>query len=118
MQERIQYLKTNEHLEKEKEMYESLVETEEFKYLLRRKSSFIFPTTIFFLIFYFTLPLLAAYTKVLHMEVFNTIPLVWVFALCQFLLVWICGWVYVKKSETYDKLAAMILKKHKEKLSQ
>ena len=49
--------------------YEKLIQTEEFADLIKRKKAFIIPTTIFFLIFYFTLPILAAYTKVLHTEV-------------------------------------------------
>ena len=40
----------------------------------------------------------------------------WVYALLQFVLVWVCGFVYIKKSEKFDKLAAAILAKHKEEL--
>ncbi|WP_066390286.1 DUF485 domain-containing protein [Neobacillus mesonae] len=98
--------------------YERLIQTKEFKELVQRKKSFILPTTIFFLIFYFTLPLLAAYTKVLHSEVVGPITGVWIFAGLQFLLVWICGFVYVKKSEKYDNLAGVILHKYRKELSE
>lgn len=98
--------------------YESLVQTEEFKALLQKKKSFIFPTTIFFLVFYFTLPLLAAYTKILHAEVIGPIPGVWLFALLQFVIVWVCGFIYVKKSEKYDNLSQAILQKYRKELGQ
>lgn len=114
MKERIEPLETR--VKAENIPYDALIQTPEFKELLKRKKSFILPTTFFFLIFYFTLPLLAAYTKILHTEVIDSIAGAWVFAMLQFVLVWTCGWIYVKKSEKYDKLAAKILEKHKEEL--
>ena len=90
---------------------ERLIQTEEFADLIKRKKAFIIPTTIFFLIFYFTLPILAAYTKVLHTEVLGTITGAWIFAGLQFLLVWICGFIYVKKSENYDNTSKSDLTK-------
>lgn len=98
--------------------YHSLVKTKEFQELVKRKRSFIVSTTVFFLIFYFTLPILAAYTKVLHTEVIGTITGAWLFAFLQFLVVWICGFVYVKKSEKYDNLAKAILRKYRKELSE
>ena len=98
--------------------YERLIQTEEFRDLLQKKKSFIIPTTIFFLIFYFTLPLLAAYTKVLHAELLGPITGAWIFAGLQFLLVWICGFIYVKKSENYDNIAKNILQKYRKEISE
>ncbi len=98
--------------------YEELVETEEFKGLLRRKKTFIIPTTIFFLVFYFTMPLLAAYTKVLHSEVIGPITGAWIFAGLQFLLVWGCGFIYIKKSEKFDNSSKIILQKFRKELGQ
>jgi len=98
--------------------YNSIIQTNEFKELLQKKRSFIILTTIFFLIFYFSLPLLAAYSKVLHTEVVGPIPGAWLFAALQFLIVWICGFIYVKKSEQYDNLSKTILQKYKKELSE
>jgi uncharacterized membrane protein (DUF485 family) len=105
--------------QKSKEIpYVNLVQTEEFKDLVKRKKAFIVPTTIFFLIFYFSLPLLAAYTKVLHTEIIGPITGAWIFASLQFLVVWICGFIYVKKSEKYDELAHSLLQKYRKELNQ
>jgi uncharacterized membrane protein (DUF485 family) len=98
--------------------FEKLVQTEEFMGLLQRKKTFIIPTTIFFLIFYFTMPLLAAYTKVLHSEVIGPITGAWVYAGLQFLLVWICGFIYIKKSEKLDNSSKEILNKFRKELHQ
>ncbi|WP_394236075.1 DUF485 domain-containing protein [Niallia oryzisoli] len=98
--------------------YHSLIKTNEFEELVKRKKSFIIPTTVFFLIFYFSLPLLAAYTKVLHTEVIGPITGAWLFASMQFLVVWICGFIYVKKSEKYDNLSKAILQKYRKELGE
>ncbi|MBI0579555.1 DUF485 domain-containing protein [Neobacillus cucumis] len=112
MQQKIQELPVQKNIS-----YEGLIQTKEFKELVQRKKTFILPTTIFFLIFYFTLPLLAAYTKVLHTEIVGPITGAWIFAGLQFLLVWVCGFIYVKKSEKYDNLAKAILHKYRGELS-
>ncbi len=110
-----QIVQSEDSLVQREKKYDELIETEEFKSLIHQKKKFILPTTLFFLAFYFTLPLLAAYTKILHREMIPSIPWVWIFALAQFMLVWICGWIYIKKSKTYDSMAELIIKKYKEK---
>lgn len=104
------------NVNKEKMTYTSLVQTDDFQELLKRKKAFILPMTLFFFGFYFLLPLLAAYTKVLTYEVIGSISLAWIYALLQFVLVWVCGIIYIKKSEKYDKLADTILVNYKEEL--
>ena len=118
VKERIEPFEASVQGEKKDIPYHALIQTQEFTELIKRKKAFILPTTIFFLIFYFTLPILAAYTKVLHTEVFGPITGAWIFAGLQFLLVWICGFIYVKKSEKYDKLAKEILQKYKKEISE
>ena len=102
----------------EKKPYHQLVETEDFKDLLQKKKAFIVPVTIFFLTFYFVLPVLAASTDVLKGEAFLGITWAWVYALLQFVVVWIGGIVYLKKSEKYDKMAQNILTKYQKELGQ
>ncbi|MGM0878239.1 MAG: DUF485 domain-containing protein [Bacillota bacterium] len=98
--------------------YRQLIETEEFKDLLQKKKSFIVPVTLFFLTFYFALPILAAYTDVLKGEAFLNITWAWVYALLQFVVVWIGGFVYLKKSEKYDKMAQNILTTYRRELGE
>ncbi|MBT2735732.1 DUF485 domain-containing protein [Bacillus sp. ISL-7] len=105
---------TEEHVEKKP--YYLLVETEDFKDLLQKKKAFIIPVTTFFLTFYFVLPVLAAYTYLLKGEAFLGITWAWVYALLQFVVVWIGGIVYLKKSEKYDKMAQNILTKYRKEL--
>ncbi|MBP6344467.1 MAG: DUF485 domain-containing protein [Neisseriaceae bacterium] len=97
--------------------YAKLVQTPEFKQLLARKKSFMVPAVCFFLAFYFLLPILATYTTWLKGTTVFGITYVWVFALCQFLVVWGLGWIYVKKSTAYDQMAAAILVQNQQELS-
>ena len=96
--------------------YRQLIETEEFKELIQKKKAFIVPVTLFFLAFYFVLPILAAYSEVLKGEAFYHITWAWVYALLQFAVVWIGGIVYIKKSSKYDKMAKNILNKYEKEL--
>lgn len=97
--------------------YARLVATPEFKQLLARKKRFMLPAVCFFLIFYFMLPILATYTTLLRGTTVFGITYVWVFALCQFVVVWGLGWVYVQKSTVYDQLAKDILVQNQQELS-
>ncbi|MFS0594366.1 DUF485 domain-containing protein [Cytobacillus horneckiae] len=110
-------VKKSNSTENEMELYEQLIETDDFKNLLQKKKAFILPFTIFFLTFYFVLPVLAAFTGVLKGQAFLGMTRAWVYALLQFVVVWIGGIAYFKKSEKYDKLARDILTKYKKELS-
>lgn len=94
--------------------YVTISESPEFKTLVKKKNKFILPMTIFFLLFYFTLPLLTSFTKILHQKAIGDITWVWIFALAQFIMVWTLVTIYVKKAATFDKDAAVINKKAKD----
>ncbi|MBN6885498.1 uncharacterized membrane protein (DUF485 family) [Cytobacillus horneckiae] len=110
-------VKKSNSTENEMELYEQLIETEDFKNLLQKKKAFILPFTTFFLTFYFVLPVLAAFTGVLKGQAFLGMTWAWVYALLQFVVVWIGGIVHLKKSEKYDRLTRDILTKYKKELS-
>lgn len=113
----VQFQEQELHTQKlHEDSYTSLIQTNDFQTLLKQKKSFILPMVVFFGLFYFALPILAAYTKVLNYQAIGHMTWAWVYALLQFVLVWVCGFVYIKKSEKFDKLAAAILAKHKEEL--
>jgi uncharacterized membrane protein (DUF485 family) len=85
---------------------QDLDEKKVFLDLMKKKKRFIIFGILFFLLFYFSLPLsiwmfpgLIADGK--RMSAF---PWWWVFAFLQFLMTWLLGWLYWKKAKTYDKL--------------
>ena len=75
-----------------------------FKDLVRRKKAFILPATIFFLIFYFGLPVLAGFTTVLNARVVGPLTLAYVYAFAQFAMTWIIMHLYVSRANKWDDL--------------
>ena len=78
--------------------------TRAFKELVRSKRVFIIPATIFFLVFYFGLPFLAAFTTVLNVKVVGSLTLAYVYAFAQFAMTWILMHLYVSRANRWDEL--------------
>lgn len=94
--------------------YVTISQSTEYKALVKKKNKFILPMTIFFLLFYFTLPFLTSFTTILHQKAIGDITWVWIFALAQFIMVWTLVTIYVKKAASFDKDAAVIIDKAKD----
>jgi uncharacterized membrane protein (DUF485 family) len=78
--------------------------TPAFKELVKSKRAFIIPATIFFLVFYFTLPFLAAFTTVLNVKVLGPLSLAYVYAFAQFAMTWILMHLYVNRANKWDTM--------------
>lgn len=88
----------------ERQNYSEIVQSAKFKELMASKKRFIWSYTVFFLLFYFSLPLLTAYTKVLNHEAIGVISWAWIFAFAQFIMTWTLCIIYTRKSAKFDKL--------------
>jgi uncharacterized membrane protein (DUF485 family) len=78
--------------------------TSAFKELVQRKRAFIIPATIFFMLFYFGLPFLAAFTTVLNVKVIGPLTLAYIYAFAQFAMTWILMHLYVRQANKWDDL--------------
>jgi len=78
--------------------------TSAFKELVKRKRAFIIPATIFFMLFYFGLPFLAAFTTVLNVKVIGPLTLAYIYAFAQFAMTWIIMHLYVSRANKWDDL--------------
>lgn len=76
--------------------------TSAFHELMRKKKAFIIPATIFFLVFYFGLPVLAAYTTLLNFNVVGAVTGAYVYAFAQFAMTWILMHLYVNRANKWD----------------
>ncbi|OMC92014.1 hypothetical protein BK137_07880 [Viridibacillus arenosi] len=94
--------------------YVAIAESQDFKKLVKKKNSFIVPVSIFFILFYFTLPVLTSFTTVLNVKVIGDITMVWIFAFAQFIMTWILCMTYVSKANKFDKEAESIIEKVKD----
>ena len=78
--------------------------TSAFKELIKSKRAFIIPATIFFMVFYFGLPFLAAFTTVLNVKVIGPLTLAYIYAFAQFAMTWIIMHLYVSRANKWDDL--------------
>lgn len=105
--------------EKKSYDFEKIAESQDFKSLLESKRKFLIPITVFFLVFYFMLPILTSFTTILNRPAIGSITWTWVYAFAQFVMTWILCIIYVKKAGKFDHLAEQIIENeenHGEKL--
>ena len=92
--------------------WDRVAEMEEFKKLLARKRKFIAPATIFFVLYYFALPVLVGYAPgLMGRKVLGPLNLAYLFALSQFFMAWTIAALYVRAAGKWDELASNIISK-------
>jgi uncharacterized membrane protein (DUF485 family) len=97
--------------EADKTEWDRIAETREFKNLLAIKKTFIIPAFLFFIVYYFLLPILVGYApEFMSTKVIGVVNLAYLFALSQFFMAWTVAWLYVKASNNFDRLAKDIVK--------
>src|ERR1700722_1942196 len=98
--------------EADKTEWDRIAETREFKDLIATKKTFIIPAFVFFLVYYFLLPVLVGYApNFMATKVIGEVNLAYLFALSQFFMAWIIAWLYVRAANNFDRLAKDILQK-------
>lgn len=95
--------------------YVKVEQSEEFQLYMGKRKKFIIPYTIFFLVFYFLLPIFTSYTTFLNKPAIGDISWVWLFAFAQFAMTFILCIIYVKKAGSLDKDANRIIQEQLEK---
>jgi uncharacterized membrane protein (DUF485 family) len=92
-----------------REDWERIAAAPEFRELLRRKRAFILPATVFFIVYYFALPVLVGYfPEFMSRKVIGALNIAYLFALSQFVMAWVIAWLYVRAAERFDRSAAEI----------
>ena len=75
----------------------------EFRALIAAKRRFIVPATVFFIVYYFALPLLVGYVPdIMSRDVVGEINLGYLFALSQFAMAWAVMALYVRRARDFD----------------
>src|ERR1700716_2362116 len=90
--------------------WEGLEETPEFKELVRARWRFVAPATVFFLAYYFALPLSNGLAPgFMRTEVIGHINLAYFFALSQFVMAWVLAFFYIRQAtRVFDPLAEKV----------
>jgi uncharacterized membrane protein (DUF485 family) len=90
--------------------WDRLAASERFRNLLKAKRRFIVPATIFFVVYYFALPVLIGYARPLMAKpVIGPLNWAYLFALSQFFVAWIIAALYVRAAARFDKMAAGVI---------
>ena len=86
--------------------WDEISRSPQFEALLRAKRRFIVPATVFFLVYYFSLPVLVGYfPDFMRRTVIGPVNIAYLFALSQFLMAWLLAWIYVRAAARFDVLA-------------
>lgn len=97
--------------EADKTEWDRIAETREFKDLMATKRTFVIPAFVFFIVYYFLLPILVGYApQFMATKVIGVVNLAYLFALSQFFMAWTVAWLYVKAANNFDRLAKDIIK--------
>ena len=95
--------------------WQLLAASEKFRHLLRAKRKFIIPAMIFFVVYYFALPMLVGYAPhLMAKQVIGSVNIAYLFALSQFFMAWIIAALYVRAAARFDKMAREILEQKRE----
>ena len=90
--------------------WEGLERTDEFRRLVAARVRFVLPATIFFLVYYFLLPLLNGLApSLMRTNVVGHINIAYLFALSQFFVAWLLAFFYIRQANgVFDRLAAAV----------
>jgi uncharacterized membrane protein (DUF485 family) len=89
--------------------WDKIAARDDFQNLLHRKTRFIVPASIFFIVYYFALPALVGYAKPFMETRVGPVNIAYLFALSQFFMAWIIAALYVRAANVFDRDAKAIL---------
>ena len=95
--------------------WDRIAAQEEFKSLLASKRRFIVPATVFFVVYYFALPVLVGYAPRLMETRVLGLNVAYLFALSQFVMAWAVAALYVRAAGGWDAVARRVVERLKTK---
>ena len=99
--------------------WDVVANNDEFKRLMAAKARFIVPATIFFIVYYFALPVLVGYAPdFMKRTVIGPVNIAYLFALSQFFMAWFLAWLYMRAARRFDAMGKSVLEhlqRHKDR---
>jgi len=90
--------------------WERIEGQDDFRELVASKVRFVVPAVIFFLVYYFALPVSVGYFPTfMETKVIGDINLAYLFALSEFVMAWVVMYLYVRRAQVFDGMAAAIV---------
>jgi len=97
--------------EASKSTWDKIADSQEFKDLMATKRAFVVPAFVFFVVYYFALPVLVGYAPQFMSTKVWDVNLAYLFALSQFFVAWLIAGLYVTAANRFDRLANDIVNK-------
>lgn len=97
--------------QEQQSVWDRIADSKEFKDLMATKKTFIVPAFIFFVLYYFALPVLVGYAPQFMATKVMGVNLAYLFALSQFFVAWAIAGLYVRAANNFDRLSKDILEK-------
>src|SRR3954467_11221001 len=93
-----------------KSQWDRVAEMDEFRLLLLARKQFVIPATIFFVVYYFALPILVGYAPAfMSKKVWGQVNIAYLFAVSQFFVAWAIAWNYVIAARKFDQFGTKIM---------
>src|SRR5258708_9695302 len=84
----------------DQDVWERIAAMAEFRALLAAKARFIVPATVFFVVYYFALPVLVGFARpFMETAVVGPVNIAYLFVLSQFFMPWLVGWPVICPAE-------------------
>jgi uncharacterized membrane protein (DUF485 family) len=91
-------------------IWDRVAASRQFRDLMATKRVFIVPAFIFFLVYYFLLPVLVGYApQFMSIKVWGNVNLAYLFALSQFFMAWTIAGLYVRAGDNFDQISKDII---------
>jgi len=87
----------------------------EFRAMVRAKLRFIIPAALFFITYYFALPVLVGYAPgLMSKKILGVVNVAYLFALSQFFMAWIIAALYIRAAAKFDKMEHQVIERASE----
>jgi uncharacterized membrane protein (DUF485 family) len=93
-------------------VWDRVAASREFRELMAAKKIFVIPAFVFFLVYYFLLPILVGYApQFMSTKVWGNVNLAYLFALSQFFMAWTIAGLYVRAADNFDEISKDLIEK-------
>jgi len=90
--------------------WDRIHDSRDYRRMIAQKTRFVLTATAFFLIYYFTLPVLVGYwPELMKREVWGVVNWAYLFAFSQFLMAWTLAYLYMRVARRFDQMSEKIL---------
>ena len=90
--------------------WDRIAQSADYRRMMAAKRTFVVTATLFFLIYYFTLPVMVGYwPELMKREVIGVVNVAYLFAFSQFFMTWILAYLYMRIARRFDLMTEKIL---------